>query len=75
MSHRQRNIAIAVAAAALVLGALLGAVAGIWFAAPNVTDLRNACVADQVVPSAGLRPGTTVGPRTAPPIVTPVQGN
>ena len=55
--RRYWKLAVTVAAT-LIAGLTIGFV----IAAPTVTDLRNACNADQVARTAGLRPGATPGP-------------
>ena len=60
---------LVLAGAALLVG--LGG--GYFIAAPSAVDIRNACVADHVVPRAGLQPGTTPKPwlPIKGPMITP----
>lgn len=57
----------------VVVGLIVGAVLGVLIVAPNATDIRNACVADFVVPRAGLPPtGVPEGAvAPGPPNATP----
>lgn len=48
------------------IGVAGGLATGVLIAAPSATDLRNACVADAVVPRAGLPPGVAPGPASDP---------
>lgn len=50
----------------VLIGVVAGLVAGVLVAAPTATDIRNACVADAVVPRAGLPPGVAPGPASDP---------
>lgn len=63
---RHRVVRILAALALVALGAILG----ILFAAPATADLYNACVADSVVPRAGvpgqIAPGPVANPYNDP---------
>lgn len=64
------------ALAGLVIGVVIGLGVGVYIAAPSITDWRNACVADKVVPHAGT-PGIAPGyadPRTIPSTPQPDRG-
>ena len=61
----------------IVSGLLIGLGAGYFIAAPSATDIRNACVANQVVshPGAPRDAGPRTNPiQTTPQVVTPVEG-
>lgn len=71
----RRRLLTSLAALGLVLAGLL---IGLLIAA-SATDIRNACVADVVVPRAGVPADVVPGPRTntiatTPQVVTPVKG-
>lgn len=71
----RRKLLIGLTALGLVLAGLL---IGLLIAA-SATDIRNACVADVVVPRAGVPGDVVPGPRTntivtTPQVVTPVKG-
>lgn len=70
-----RRLILAATAGGLAL-LVVGAVAGVIWVAPNTTDIRNACVAHDVVGSSGPRPGTPGGPawQSRAPL-TPEPGN
>lgn len=65
MNANRKLVTAAAALGLLLAGGAIGAVV----AAPTATDIRNACVADSVVPRAGLPTGLTPGPRV--PTTTP----
>ena len=71
--NRHRLLLVAAALGLVLLGALVG----YFIAAPSATDIRNACVANQVVshPGAPRDAGPRTNPiQTTPQVVTPVEG-
>jgi hypothetical protein len=63
-ARRLRTIAQNVAL--VVAGLIVGAVLGVLIVAPATADIYNACVADKVVPRAGLPGDVIPGPANNP---------